>query len=313
MFELKQSRSKILDDCLERIRTGQATIDDCLTKYPEHAEWLGSMVALAVEMRASLEPSYPQPGFVETSQKRLLSRLVLKPRRLAAHRRRGKRTWRLRPAHAYIALALVLCMLVIGTGFVQASAAALPGDALYNLKLGWERFQLALSWSAAGDLELLSQSTDTRLEEFQMLLQQGRDEDFERALEGFEGALTDLTEFAGNQDPETIQTSLEQIPGRLAHHQDVLIRVLEQVPPNAQGAIERAIESSSHSQEVIQQIRDGGNPSDSAPGQRRTPSGPPGADDDENSGHGPPDRTPGPPSDVTTGPPEPKPTNTPKN
>jgi hypothetical protein len=57
---------------------------------------------------------------------------------------------------------------------------------------------------------------------------------------------------------------------RLEQHRQVLERLLEQVPPQAEPAVQQAIERSSHSQEVLEALEQGESPSDLAPGQSKT-------------------------------------------
>ena len=51
----------------------------------------------------------------------------------------------MRPAFATIALAIAFMGIVSGVGVASASASAVPGDALYNVKLGIEETRLAFS------------------------------------------------------------------------------------------------------------------------------------------------------------------------
>ncbi|HEY71533.1 MAG TPA: hypothetical protein G4O08_13230 [Anaerolineae bacterium] len=256
---------------MNSIWTGESTIEECLRMHPEHAEQLAPMLALAMEAHASLAPQAPKLSYVAATKQRILRRLSKKSQGLTSKRAPRKPAWQLKPAQVVLSLVLVLSVLVVGAGVVRASAAALPGDALYGLKLGLERARLALSLNAGGDLEILTRRADTRLDELQNLVGQGKDEGVEIVLDGYGGALSDLTDLAATTDPETIPGSLEHVLERLAKHQEVLARVLEQAPPSAQPAIEHAMERSSHSQAVIQQIRLGGSPSELAPGQQRTP------------------------------------------
>ncbi len=48
-----------LDQCLEEIRQGRASVADCLSRYPEHAKQLEPLLkaALALEQLPDLKPS----------------------------------------------------------------------------------------------------------------------------------------------------------------------------------------------------------------------------------------------------------------
>jgi hypothetical protein len=270
---LNRKLSKILDDCLRRIWAGESTLEECLRMYPEHAERLAPMLALALEAHTSLAPQKPKPSYVKASKQRILKQLSLRSQRSTRSRLAPKPAWRLQHAQTFLSLILALSVLAVGFGVIQASAAALPGDALYGLKLGLERAQLALSLNAASDLDLLTRRADTRLDELQNLVGEGKDEGVGvgLALDGYGQALSHLTDLAITTDPEIIPGSLEHVLERLEKHQDVLELILEQVPPSAQPAVERALQQSSHSQEVIRQLRQGGNPGELAPGRKRIP------------------------------------------
>jgi hypothetical protein len=271
----KSRLSKILDECIGRIWAGEATIEECLRMYPEHAKQLAPMLALAVNAHASMAPQKPKPGYVKASRQRISKRLSKQLQNSAARRVTRKPLWKLKPAQTFLSLMLALSVLAVGLGVIQASAAALPGDALYGLKLGLERAQLALSLHPSSDIELLTRRADTRLDELQNLVGEGKGEGagVGLALDGYGQALSHLTDLSTTTDPEIIPGSLEHVLERLAKHQDVLALILEQAPPSAQPAIEHAMQQSSHSQEVIQQVRQGGNPGELAPGQQRTPPG----------------------------------------
>jgi hypothetical protein len=172
-----------------------------------------------------------------------------------------------------IGLVLAVSMLGVSAGLVQAAHAALPGDALYGLKRGLERAGLAITWSAAGDINLLTQYADTRLVEVETLLTENRVKDIDLALDGFVASLEDLTALVSDAGQDIEPASIEEVLEHMQQHQDVLMRVSMQVPDSALPAIQRALERSTHSMQVIQYVRQGGNPSDLAPGLKRTPPG----------------------------------------
>jgi hypothetical protein len=130
-----------------------------------------------------------------------------------------------------------------------------------------------VTWNAAGHARVLAQHADVRLAEVEELIAAKRYDDIGLALDGFGDSLSGITDLAGDDEAVIDPDLMEHILDRLAHHQEVLQRVREQVPENAQVAIERALENSSRSMEVILLLSQGGSPSDLAPGQQRTPPG----------------------------------------
>jgi hypothetical protein len=103
---------------------------------------------------------------------------------------------------------------------------------------------------------------------------------------------------------------LNEVDLELANHLEVLARVQAQVPASAQDAIQHAIESSSHGQEVLKTLEAGGKPSELAPGQQGQPGEESSEPDDDPNGDGKPEktRTPHPPAKPTH-----KPTKTPRS
>jgi hypothetical protein len=156
-----------------------------------------------------------------------------------------------------------------GWGVSSASAQALPGDALYPVKQGLENASLAFSFSDAGDVALLARFADERLEEVEELVQKGREADlaaglgeYEKALDRMDAALQRLPAGSGSVELENIQAQLER-------HADVLITLRAQIPLQAQDALNRMIERSTKSKDLIEQLRRENGPQDLPPGQEK--------------------------------------------
>lgn len=130
----------------------------------------GNHLAALVGLARSLAPAEhsPAPDFRTALRARLVteaaSRVPVVPAQRSPRTHRPART-RLRYAAATVAMASV----VTGVGAAAASTNALPGDALYDLKLRIESAQL---WLADSDLERgreLLQQADSRLGEVERL------------------------------------------------------------------------------------------------------------------------------------------------
>lgn len=61
----------ILDECLEAIRTGRATVAACLAKYPDFRDELEPLLALAVELGRAQDIK-PSAAFKVKTRARLL-------------------------------------------------------------------------------------------------------------------------------------------------------------------------------------------------------------------------------------------------
>lgn len=271
---MNRKLDRVIDECLSRVQAGEETVQDCVQAYPELKDVLEPVLALALRVNETLAPEKPDVQFIRNSKLRILNRVKASVTSSSSENiqpRRARRIdFRRRRWSTVIAGFVIAAMLFgSGIGIKRASASALPGDSLYPVKRAGEEIQLALSFTTDGDVALLYDFAESRLEEAQRLTEIGRYSDLGIALEGFEETMSMLEEIAqegkignGNLDLAKIQAKHEQ-------HIQVLEQVRENVPEHARAAIDHAIEQSDHSQEVLKVIREGGNPSDLAPGQNK--------------------------------------------
>jgi len=307
MSDVEKKRLELLDECLSQIQAGKVSVSDCLKAYPEHQDFLKPHLMIAFQMRDLLAPPHPSEGYIEQSKIRLLNRIrAQQPKHTRPKTEKARRrSWVMRPAFATIALAIAFIGIVSGVGVASASASALPGDALYSVKLGIEETRLAFSLDPASDAELLIQFASTRLEEVSALSETSRDDDVELALLGYEETISKLIDLSISDEITENPEVLDKIHNGLEHHQEVLQRVIDKAPDSAIKGLENAMARSIHGKKVIETIQDGGSPSDLAPGQQDKD-----IDKEKDKQGGPPDdRGEGHDSDWTPGPP---PTKTPK-
>ena len=323
MDRKEAKKLEVLDRCLTRIQLGEASVSSCLSAHPAYAQELAPLLVAASHLRAQLAPPGPSPSYAANAKIRILNQIrpnqkkrkVIRP----PHRRRF---WALKPAYAILSLVMIFGLLFSGIGVLQASAQALPGEALYNVKRGLEEARLTLTMSASGDAELLTRFADERLEELDMALSIGSYATAALALEEYGAMLNRLLVLANDEDLQDEPEVIDKIHYVLAHHEEILRSVLEKAPDSAAEGIQQALEKSSHGKAVIEQIQQGGHPSDRAPGQEKTQEpedpvenhgqdnpkektpGPPA--ENENTGPKPKEKTPGPPERPTPKPPKDK-------
>ncbi|NIS83111.1 MAG: hypothetical protein GTO14_23570 [Anaerolineales bacterium] len=273
----------ILDSCLSRIQSGETTVEACLNQFPQHKEALDSLLNFAHQVQASLAPAEPKHTFVETSKIRLLNRLRSSQARVPQTKRirlfRMRWTWK--PAYTLVSVFLAALLLFSSFGVAWASTDALPGDSLYGVKRGMEEARLALTLNDESDTALLQAFADERLEELEALLDIGRDDDVNEALTGYEEMLDRLVDQTLELAQVNGEEALKQVETNLAHHEQVLERVKAKAPNNAKAAIEKAKERSQHGKAVVEYLRQGGNPSDLAPGQLKKQTPQPKQEDEE--------------------------------
>lgn len=309
MSEVDMRKLEILDECLSQVQSGVASVSDCLSAYPEYEQFLRSHLTIAIRTRDLLAPPQPSQEFTARTKIRLINQIRAKHSKSQQTRtkRRRRRLGFLRPSFAYITLLIAFVLTASGVGVASASASALPGNLLYNVKLGIEETRLVLSQNPSSDAELLIHFADTRLDEVLALEETSRDNDVALALAGYEDIVSRLIDLADDEELAGEEETLNRIHYGLDHHQEVLNRVLQRTQEKASPSanmikgLQNAIEKSGHGKEVIEYKQNGGSPSDLAPGQEKK--------DEENQGGPPEDRGRGNDSDRIPGPP---PTKTPK-
>ena len=113
----------ILDTCLYQIEEGEASIEECLARYPDHAEQLQPLLQAATKLSRAREV-VPDPSYRMRARSQLTTYMLQNPQR----KRVSPIFWQVAVGFATIMLLFVAS----GTAFAQQ---ALPGDTLYNWKL----------------------------------------------------------------------------------------------------------------------------------------------------------------------------------
>jgi hypothetical protein len=253
MIGKERIQAEILDREVERMQAGE---------NPAAPADIQPLLETARRVKDLLTPPAPAAHFIQSAQFRLLRRIrqSAEPERIRSLA--GKTTGRgwLRLSPVYVAIA-VLVVLVSGLGVTSASAKALPGDALYPAKRGLEEVSLAFSFSPAGDVKLLAEFAGKRIEEIQELARQGREADLAVGLKEYAKILGRL-ESALVANSSIIQPAQwEDIQTQLDHHAQDLRDLKEQLPQQAQGTVDHAVDQSQKSIDRIEEIKNNQVPS----------------------------------------------------
>src|SRR4030065_274127 len=147
---------KILDECLDYILDG-GDIEACLAQHPEHATELEPMLRTALETRnaAAIKPN---PEFRQRAGNEFQAAI----REMPSQAPRSAFRWQVR---WMTPLAVVIVLLMAGSGTVAAASNSLPDSPLYQVKLATESIQLAFTPSDLGKAELYARFTDRRVDE----------------------------------------------------------------------------------------------------------------------------------------------------
>jgi hypothetical protein len=134
----------ILETCIDEIAEGEASLEECLARYPQYANELEPVLYAATRLKSgrALKPSPFLRGSIRAELNLAMKNSPSPKRRLPLF------FWR-------VALNVaVLCFALIMTNTVFAQGA-LPGESLYNWKLASERVWRVLSVDPVGtDLQL---------------------------------------------------------------------------------------------------------------------------------------------------------------
>lgn len=266
-------QAKQLAEYLERQEAGGVEAQEWRLSHPEVAEELAPLIQIALMLRSA--PQAPmRPEFLRESPQGLMRRLNSRStREIVTILQKLRYLWQMsmgatalgRPVLAWIGI-MVLAVALLGAGTVSASNSALPGDALYPVKLEVEQVRIAVA-SPYRRMELELQFIETRQEEIRRLVQAGRYAQLAQAAELYKNEMNETTSNLVKleaDNPNQAFVFSQQFEAALSNNIAVLSELLVKVPVQARPALENAIEASNHEKESL----------------RHTPNTPPGLSND---------------------------------
>lgn len=167
----------ILATCLDEIRAGQMTKEECLLLYPVYRDELSDLLETAKTIE-TIPLVSPRPAFRQSAKVDLLNKL--RPLKNQNFLERIRYTLKIsmltgQPKNTYTwatAILIIVLFIFTGTGVTYASASALPGELLYGVKTTVENVRLIFSGDE-NDVRLFTEYSQTRLEEIEQLLDRG--------------------------------------------------------------------------------------------------------------------------------------------
>lgn len=236
----------ILVQCIENIKAGRASIEDCLDRYPSMRGQLEPLLRIALEIREPPDVK-PSPSFKINARVRLMDQI---------HGRQTAAKWpwsrynsqpkpisyRMRFGMASVTLAIVVTFSALGAGTAYASQASLPGDTLYSVKLATEQAGMMLVRDDVARAERALSFAEKRVREMVALAEKGRPQDLDLAAEKYGYALNmTLTEIeqACNRGLDTGNVTA-LVAEATSRHFLVLDEVWDTVPDQAKTAIAHA-------------------------------------------------------------------------
>ncbi len=171
---MPETIDNILQDCLDLMLRGTPA-NECLALHPEFAEELAPLLAASV--RAENLLARPMGA---GSRSRIKAAVFGEWNRRRAPKRRWWNLPALAPIPAFaprwaaVAAALVVALILGGSGTVLAAGDSIPGDALYPVKQVREEVRLWLTWSPEAKVDMYTRLVNKRADEIRTLAAAGR-------------------------------------------------------------------------------------------------------------------------------------------
>lgn len=166
-----KSIEEILIQCIDDVKAGRASLQDCLDRYPDVRHELEPLLRVALSIK---EPAdiCPSDAFKIRARVNLMEHIHASQagkRAVRSPSQTGVRHgWYTGWARAVaIVVAVILIISAAGTGTAYASQSSLPGDTLYSVKLGTEQLQRIITFDDAAEVELELKFVSTRLDELE--------------------------------------------------------------------------------------------------------------------------------------------------
>jgi hypothetical protein len=167
---MKKGLKEILDICLDRIRVNGDTVEQCLVSYPEHAAELEPLLRAALSVTKASSVIKPRPEFERVAKYRFLSALESKKAKETG-RRAPLWGWQRRWA---LVFAVIVVLLLVGSGTITAASSSLPGDTLYPIKTATEKVQGFFTWGNEGKASFDIKLAQRRIGELESLSEGNR-------------------------------------------------------------------------------------------------------------------------------------------
>lgn len=149
--------------CVSLLRRG-VTLDDCLSRYPGHADELQPMLIALTDVH-----SIPSLALPSEARGRIRNQILAEWDNRYPSPKPHKSYLSVFPRWAAVAAAVVLALVFSGAGVVIASEAAVPGAALYPIKQLQEETRLWLARSPEAKTNIYTSLVRERVEEIMAL------------------------------------------------------------------------------------------------------------------------------------------------
>jgi len=240
---------KIFQECLEAAQRGES-VEQVVSRYPQYAEELLQRLETAAWLEGQSAAFAARPGFISASSERLVDRLkresdgeATRPRGarvLKAYQK--KKFWR--ALNLVSVLVLILTFVFVGMQGYSFAETALPGDALYGVKMLGEKVRLEATHDPAMKAELHVDFAGRRSSEIVELIFEGRfnyltptSANLKEHVRQADGLLSGLKA----SDPSLSNTLSEQLESTFITQNLLLDLLIQSVPQDARLGVEEAM------------------------------------------------------------------------
>ena len=240
---------RIFQECLDAVQEGE-NLENVLARYPGQEKELSARLEMALWLKEQGKALTPRPGFIPASRQRLINRIrressseVTRPRDphvLKAFRR--KRFWLVLNLASLAVLVLMVGFL--GIQVFSYAETALPGDALYPVKLLAERARLQTASDPALKARLHVDFARLRSSEIVELIFEGRFTylvDTSINLQYHVQQADRLLRTLKLTDPSLANALTEQLENTFSTQNLLLNLLIQAVPHEARGGVEKAM------------------------------------------------------------------------
>ena len=240
-------KEEILANCIEEIRSGKSTIEDCLKRYPH----LGNKLRALLEIAASLKPDgvSPSPEFKERAKMHLFDEAQPAPVKVSPPLWK----WYRMPSRILAPVSIAMLILVIAGGStVYAAQSSLPGDSLYAVKTGVENLQLAITTSPTVKADLYLKFTQRRIDEVQQEVKLNRNVSIETLAKVQQQFDDTLKELSNSSNTKASNDTLSKLSVATLNQQVELDQTLASAPQSSQPVIQQIIDETRRGNTIAQ-------------------------------------------------------------
>ena len=237
-------KEDIIANCIDEIRAGKYTLEDCLARYPKLSDELRPLLKIAIGIKPKRRT--PSPDFRQRARIRLLQAMQAP----ADAGRRGLDIfgWLKLPApgrrlsYALVVTTVVWALVIAGGTTVHASQDSLPDDALYPVKTAVENLRLAIARTPEARADLHLELAERRVQEVVAQSSLGRTMStsaLEEAAVQTDAAIREI----GSIPPEDAKTLVGELSQSTVNQQVALGQIAEAAPEAAQLELQQALDA----------------------------------------------------------------------